>query len=467
MTTGPDKRVSNDMNISDLSNSHVCGGTSRKTGKTRIVILGGGFAGVAAAQYLDRTAAKGTDVEVTLVSRENFTLFTPMLHEVAAGDLEPVHISNPLRKLLRRVNILIGDIKTIDLAARRVTISYGVRRLSVELPFDYLLLALGSETSYFGIPGVAEHAHGIKSLGDAVMLRAEVIAMLELASVEPDPDRRKRMLTFVVAGGGFAGVETVGAINDLARESLAHYGRIDPREVRVVMIHGGPVILPELGEALGLYAQEKLRERQVEIKLRTKVIAYKDGAVQCDDGEKVATETLVWAAGVTPSPILKEIPWELQKGRVVVDPTLEVPRFANVWAVGDCAAIIDPISKTPYPPTAQHALREGRRVGKNIYARLRGKKTTPFVYKAPGQLASIGRRTGVARIFGLKFSGVVGWALWRSIYVMKLPRLEKKLRVMLQWALDVVFERDLGQYVTLRDVEALNRLLETARQQNS
>jgi NADH dehydrogenase len=436
------------------------------TGKTQIVILGGGFAGVAAAQYLDRTAAKETDVAVTLVSRENFSLFTPMLHEVAAGDLEPAHISNPLRKLLRRVTILSGDIKAIDLAARRLTISYGVRRLSVELPFDHLLLALGSETSYFGIPGVAEHAHGIKSLGDAVMLRAGVIAMLESASVEPDPDLRKRMLTFVVAGGGFAGVETVGAINDLARDSLPHYGRIDPREVRVVLIHGGPVVLPELGEALGLYAQKNLRKRMVEIKLRTKVIAYKDGAVRCDDGEEVPAQTLVWAAGVSPSAILKDIPWELQKGRVVVDQTLEVPRFSGVWAVGDCAAIIDPSSKTAYPPTAQHALREGRRAGKNIYARLKGKRTTPFVYKAPGQLASIGRRTGVARVFGLKFSGVVGWVLWRTIYVMKLPRLEKKLRVVLQWALDVVFERDLGQYVTLRDVESLNRLLDNARQDN-
>jgi NADH dehydrogenase len=467
MTMGPDKLLINNMNISDASDSHVDDGTSRKTDKTQIVILGGGFAGVEAAKYLDRTAAKETDVEVTLVSRENFTLFTPMLHEVAAGDLEPVHICNPLRKLLRRVTILSGDIKTIDLAARRVTISYGVRKLSVELPFDYLLLALGSETSYFGIPGVAEHAHGIKSLGDAVMLRAGVIAMLELASVEPDHDLRKRMLTFVVAGGGFAGVETVGAINDLARESLPHYGRIDPREVRVVLIHGGPAVLPELGEALGLYAQENLRKRQVEIKLRTKVIAYKDGAVHCDDGEKVPAETLVWAAGVSPSPMLKEIPWDLQKGRVVVDPTLEVPRFSGVWAVGDCAAVIDPSSKTPYPPTAQHALREGRRAGKNIYARLKGKKTTPFMYKAPGQLASIGRRTGVARVFGLKFSGVVGWVLWRSIYVMKLPRLEKKLRVMLQWALDVAFERDLGQYVTLRDIESLNRLLDTERQGNA
>ena len=423
--------------------------------KTRILILGGGFAGVEAARYLDRTAAKRADVEVTLVSRDNFTLFTPMLHEVVASDLEPADICNPLRKLLRRVTVLTGEIKTIDLSARRVTISYGLRELKRELPFDYLVLALGSETNYLGIPGVAEHALGIKTLSDAFMLRAGVLAMLEGASVEPDPERRKRMLTFVVAGGGFAGVETVGAINDLARQSLQHYGGIDPREVRVLLIHGGPVILPELGEALGLYAQEKLRKRQVEIKLKTKVIAYADGAVHCDDGEAVPADMLVWAGGVSPSPILKDTPFELQRGRVVVDSTLEVPGFPGVWAVGDCAAIIDPTSKHPYPPTAQHAIREGRRAAKNICARLKGERPTPFVYKAPGQLASIGRRTGVARIFGLKFSGVIGWVLWRTVYLMKLPRLEKKIRVGLQWARELVFERDIAQYINPRDVESV------------
>ena len=437
-----------------------------KIRKTQIVILGGGFAGIESARYLDRTAAKRADVEVTLVSRDNFTLFTPMLDEVASGDLEPAHICNPLRKLLRHVTVLSGEIKAIDLAARQVTISYGIGVLTRELPFDHLVLALGSETDYFGIPGVAEHALGIKTLGDAVMLRAGVIAMLEAASVEPDPDRRKRMLTFVVAGGGFAGVETVGAINDLARESLPHYGRVDPREVRVVLI-GGKAILPELGETLGLYAQEKLRERHVEIKLGAKVIAYAEGAVRCSDGEAIPTQTLVWAAGVSPSPILKDIPCELQKGRVVVNSTLEVPGAPGVWAVGDCAAIIDPTSKLPYPPTAQHALREGRRAGENIYARLQGKQARPFLFKMLGQLATIGRRTGVARMFGLKFSGIVGWVLWRSVYLTKLPRLEKKLRVGMQWALDVVFERDLAQYVTLRDVASLNRLLETTRHEGS
>src|SRR4030095_13036944 len=213
--------------------------------------------------------------------------------------------------------------------------------------------ARGSETTYLGIPGVAEHALGIKTLSDAFMLRAGILAMLEGASVEPDREQRKRMLTFVLAGGGFAGGETLVAINDLARQSLQYYGGIDPREVRVLLIHGGPVILPELGEALGLYAQEKLRKRQVEIKLKTRVTAYADGAVHCDNGEAVAADMLVWAGGVSPSPILKDTPFDLERGRVVVDSTLELPRFPGVWAVGDCAAIIDPTSKHPYPPRAQ------------------------------------------------------------------------------------------------------------------
>jgi NADH dehydrogenase len=429
-----------------------------KTGKTRILILGGGFAGVEAARYLDRTAAKRADVEVTLVSRENFALFTPMLDEVVAGDLEPTHICNPLRRLLRNVTVLTGDIKKIDLAARCVTITYGIRIFTQELPFDYLVLALGSDTNYSGIPGIAEHALGIKTLGDAVLLRAGVIAMLEAASVEPDADRRKRMLTFVVAGGGFSGVETVGAINDLARESLPHYGRVDPREVRVVLI-GGKAILPELGESLGVYTQEKLRKREIEVKLGTRITAYRERTVYCTDGEAIPAETLVWAAGVSPSSLLKDLPYELQNGRIVVNSTLKVPGADRVWAVGDCASLADPNSKQPYPPTAQHAIRQGRRVGENIYADIQGKQAKPFDYKMMGQLATIGRRTGVARIFGFQFSGVAGWALWRSVYLMKLPRLEKKLRVGLQWALDVVFERDLAQYLTWRDVDSLNRLL--------
>jgi NADH dehydrogenase len=429
----------------------------------RIVILGGGFAGVEAARYLDRTIARSSDIEVTLVSRENFTIFTPMLHEVAAGDLEPTHICNPLRRLLRHVTILTGNVEEIDIAKRTVTISYGIAEFRRELTYDHLVLTLGSETNYSTVPGVAEYARGMKSLGDAIMVRAGVLGMLEVASVESDPERRKRMLTVVVVGGGFAGVETIGAINDLTRECLPHYGQIDPGEARVVLVHGGKFLLPELGEALGLYAQEKLRARRVEIKLETTVTGYADGAVHCSDGEIIPAGLLIWAAGVSPSPILKKLPLELAKDRVVVDSTLEVPGHPGVWAAGDCAALADPESKLPYPPTAQHALREGKAIGRNIELRLNGQEPTPFRYKAPGQLAAIGRRTGVARIFGLKFSGIVGFILWRAVYLMKLPRLEKKMRVALQWTLDAIFERDLGQYVTLRDVGSLDRLLDTVR----
>lgn len=430
------------------------------TAKTRIVILGGGFAGVEAARYLDGTAAKRGDVEVTLISRENFVVFTPMLHEVAGGDLEPVHIGNPLRKLLRRVIFLTANVESIDLSQKRVTVSYSTSLIRRELPFDYLVLALGADTNYLGVPGAAEHSHGMKTLGDAIMLRAGVISVLEAGSVDPDPERRKKMLTFAVAGGGFAGVETIGAINDLVRESLPHYGEIDPREVRVVLIHGGPYLLPELGEPLGRYAQKKLSERQVEIKLNSRVTSYENRVILCDDGERIPAGILVWAAGVSPSPTLKSTPFELLKGRVVVDSTMEIPGHPGIWAAGDCAAITDPLTKRPYPPTAQHALREGRLIGKNIWSRMQGKQTKPFVYKAPGQLAAIGRRTGVAHLLGFNVSGLVGWVLWRAIYLMKLPRFEKKLRVANEWLLSVVFERDIGQYLTLRDIESLNRLID-------
>jgi NADH dehydrogenase len=243
----------------------------------RVLILGGGFSGVATAQYLESWAAKRAGIEVTLVSRDNYSLFTPMLHEVACGDLDPVHITNPLRTLLRRVIILEAEVDSIDLAKKRVVIAYGINRKQRDLGYDHLVLALGSETSFPDIPGVAEGAVTMKSLGDAILLRNRLIALLELASVEQDADARKAMLTFVVSGGGFAGVETVGAINDLVRESVVQYPLLDPAMVRVVLIHGGGTVLPELGEKLGIFAQEKLRQRDVDVRLKTRVTGYTRG----------------------------------------------------------------------------------------------------------------------------------------------------------------------------------------------
>ena len=272
--------------------------------KTKILILGGGFGGVYTALRLDKTLARRADVQVTLVSRDNFLLFTPMLHEVASGDLNPSDIVNPIRRMLKRVQFVQGDVRSIDLAAKRVHCSRDLRPLPLDLDYDHLVLALGSETNFFGMQGVAENAVTLKTLGDAALLRARVLGILEATSLEPDAAVRKRMLTFVVAGGGFAGVETIGAINDLVHEALRYYPQLAPQEVRVVLIHPGEVVLPELGEKLGRYAQQKLVERGVEIRPGTKVTGYVNSLVAVSPGEAVPTATLIWTAGVTPNPVI-------------------------------------------------------------------------------------------------------------------------------------------------------------------
>jgi NADH dehydrogenase len=434
--------------------------------KIRVLILGGGFSGVAAAQYLGSWAARRAGIEVTLVSRDNYALFTPMLLEVAGGDLDPVHITNPLRKLLGRVIILEANVDSIDLVKKRVVIEYGINRQQRDLVYDYLVLALGSETSFPDIPGVAEGAVTMKTLGDAILLRNRLIALLELASVEQDSDARKAMLTFVVSGGGFAGVETVGAINDLVRESVVQYPLLDPAMVRVVLIHGGGTVLPELGEKLGIFAQQELRKREVDVRLKTRVIGYTDGRVLCSEGESIEAQTLIWAAGVTPIAAMQNLPVRKSKERIVVTENLEVPGQSGVWAVGDCAAATDPATSKPYPPTAQHGMRQGDLVGRNIAARIGGQPPRAFAFSSPGQLAAIGRRTGVARIFGINFSGFLAWALWRAVYLSKLPRLEKKLRVAIEWTFALFFPRDLVQYVTIRDFQAFARTLDHARSQS-
>ena len=432
--------------------------------KTRILILGGGFGGLYAALHLDKTIAADPNVKVTLVSRENFVLFTPMLHEVAAGDLEMTDIVSPLRQMLKHVNFLEAEVDAIDLVERRVTLAYGVHHQQKHLAYDHLLIALGSETNFFKLPGVEERALTMKSLGDAVLLRNHMLATLEMASLVEDSAVRRAMLTFVVAGGGFAGVETIGALNDFVREAVRYYPSLREADVRVVLIHPNAVILPELGENLGRYAQRKLASREVEIRTETRVTAFSDHGVELGDGETIAAHTLVWTAGVTPPAVLRDLPYKKEKGRIVVEETLEVPGFPGVWAVGDCAWIPNPKTGNPHPPTAQHALREAVYSAKNIVAAIRGERKTPFAFTTLGQLATIGHRTGVASIMGIHVSGFLAWWLWRTIYLAKLPRFDKKLRVALHWTLDLFFPRDFVQHVTLHGIEGVNRRLAYARQ---
>ncbi len=417
--------------------------------RQRIVILGGGFGGLYTALHLEKALARDSSLEVTLVNRENFFLFTPMLHEVATSDLEMTHIVNPIRKVLRRVQFVQAQVESIDLQARRVVVSHGGEHHHHEFEYDHLVMGLGSVTNFYDLPGVEERAVTMKSLGDAIALRNHLIECLEEA--DPECCRLKQpVLTFVVAGGGFAGVETVASVNDFVREALVFYPNLMETDLRVVLVHDGPVILPELGEQLGIYAQRKLTERKVEIRLKTRISAMSEKGVELSDGTVVPAKTLVWTAGTAPNPILATLPCQKERGRVIANGYMEVPEWPGVWALGDCALIPDPRTGKAYPPTAQHALRQGKILAGNILAAIRGGKKRLFVFTTIGLLASIGRRTGVARILGINFSGFVAWWLWRTIYLSKLPRVEKKVRVGLDWCLDLLFSKDLVQFQTLR-----------------
>jgi NADH dehydrogenase len=366
-----------------------------------------------------------------------------MLHEIAASDLEITNIVNPLRKLLRKAEVVVGDVKEVDLPNRCVRISCGYRDNSKVISYEHVVIALGSVTNFYNLPGLAELAAPMKSLRDAIQLRAQILQHLEEANAECNLVDRQSLLTFVVAGGGFAGVETVASLNDFVREALAFYPNLSEEMLRVTLVHSGPVILPELGENLGRYTEAVLTKRGVDIQLNTRVKSVAENKVLLTNGVAVPSGTLVWTAGTTPSPIISSLPCAKEGGRLKVDEFLRVPDWPDVWAVGDCAFV--PNIKSPgksHPPTAQHAIREGKVVAKNIAAAISGRSLTPFSFKTIGLLASIGRRMGVARIFGFNFSGFFAWWMWRTIYLSKLPGLDKKVRVAFDWTLDLLFPKD-------------------------
>ena len=293
--------------------------------KTRILILGGGFAGLHAAIHLDDTLARDPDVEITLVNRDNFFLFTPMLHEVAASDLDLTNIVNPVRKLLRRISFFAGEVETINLERKLVTVSHGFDHHHHELPYDHLVIGLGSITNFFNLPGLEQRALTMKSLGDATHVRNRLIAHLEEADTECAAAVRRPLLTFVVAGGGFAGVETVAGINDFIREAVNFYTNLRRDMLRVVLVHPGNVILPELGEKLGRYTEKKLAERGVEIRVNTRVTGVTDTGVQLRTGEHIESKALIWTAGTSPNPALDCLPCVKERGRLKVDELLRVP----------------------------------------------------------------------------------------------------------------------------------------------
>jgi len=426
----------------------------------RVVILGGGFAGMETAQALERVLEGDPTVAVTLVSESNALLFTPMLAEVAGSSLEASHISNPLRTSLRSSAFVRGRASAIDVQSRRVTLAPTGEAAGSEPPrvleYDHLVLALGSTSNFFGLAGVEKVAFNFKNLLDAIRIRNHVIEMFERADREQNTDARQRMLTFVVAGGGFAGVELAGALNDFARGILADYPNLRAEDLKIVLVHSRETILGELSKSLGEYALRKMEARGVTFKLKTRLADARPGVVVLADGELPA-DTLIWTAGVSPSPLLAELPFERDKrGAVIVESTMAVPGYPGVWALGDCAALTDGKNGKPCPPTAQFAIREGTQLAGNIKAALEGKPLKPFHFDSLGASCVVGHQTACFEVNlpftdgkSLRFSGLLAWLMWRGIYLTKLPGLERKVRVLVDWTIELFFPKDIVQTIDL------------------
>jgi NADH dehydrogenase len=427
----------------------------------RIVILGGGFAGMRTAACLEEQLREDRSVSITLVSETNALLFTPMLAEVAGSSLEPSHISTPLRTSLHRTAFIRSRVLEVNLDRRCVVLgdaSSGSDSASLrEIPYDHLVLALGSVSNYLGMSNIEKLAFNFRSLLDAIRIRNHIIEMFERADREPDPSDRRPLLTFVIAGGGFAGVELAGAINDFAHGILADYPTLQPEDLATILVHSRDRILPELSESLARYAQQRMEARGVKFRLNTRLTDVRPGVVVLSDAA-IRADTLVWTAGTAPNPLLKSLPVEKDKrGAVVVDGAMAVPGHAGVWALGDCAAVNDAKTGKPCPPTAQFALREAEVLAKNIRAHLAGHRTQAFHFDSLGALCVVGHQTACAELTmpfarsrSMRFSGLLAWLMWRGIYLSKLPGMERKIRVLMDWTVELFFPRDIVQTIDLR-----------------
>jgi len=401
--------------------------------KQGILILGGGFAGSYVARLLGAGGA-------TIVSLENFMLYTPMLVEAASGTLEPRHSVVPLRAMCPHAELILGRVRGLDRSRQIVTVETDTS--TVDIHYTRLVIALGAVIRTLPIPGLDDHALGFKSLEDAIALRNHVLRKLEQADAEEDPSRAEAHLTFVFVGGGYAGVEAVGELSDLVHDALRYYPRLQERRQRWVLVEAEPRILHEIPASLGEYAARELKRRGIDIRVSTLLEAVDSGSVRLSDGTTLPAETLVWTAGVRPHPLVADwgIPID-ERGRVKVDETLRVEGFDNIFALGDCAAV--PNAATPGhldPPTCQHALRQARRLARNLRSR-----PSPYHYRMLGQVATLGRFKGIAEVVGLRFHGFLGWFVTRSYHLYQLPMPSRKLRVVADWTVSLFFRRDIVQ----------------------
>jgi NADH dehydrogenase len=442
--------------------------------KKKILILGGGFAGVECARKLESEFGDNQEIEIVMVSEDNFLLFTPMLPQVASGMIETRHIVLPIRTVCKKTKFYEGRVKNIDPYGKLVTLWGTGDKRSISIHYDFLVVALGSETNFFGMADVEKNAYTMKTLNDAVMLRNRVIDMLEQAENETNPILRKSFLNFVVVGGGFAGIETAGELMDLLLDARKHYPTIQKDDLKVVVLEALGMILPGFNEKLADFAKDKMVERGIDIRLKTAVTSF-DGnevttksldespkdSVDTSEVDSIITKTLIWTAGVTPVNTIKRSMFKTEKGKVIVNDYLEVSDFPGVFAIGDCALHIDPETKRPLPPTAQIAEAQAKIAAKNLTSLIKNSKKEKFVYHSKGQMAIIGKRSGIASFLGMNISGFWAWLIWRNIYLSKITTFDKRTRVFLDWAIDLFFDRDISRLKLMkRETEKEYKLLD-------
>ena len=442
--------------------------------KKKIVILGGGFAGVECTRQLESSFGDDSEIEIVMISEDNFLLFTPMLPQVASGMIETRHIVLPIRTICQKTKFYEGRIKNIDPYGKLVTLWGTGDRRSVSIHYDFLVIALGSETNFFGMADVEKNAYTMKTLNDAVMLRNRVIDMLEQAENETNPILRKSFLNFVVVGGGFAGIETAGELMDLLLDARKHYPTIHKEDLKVVVLEALPMILPGFNQKLAEFAKEKMEERGIDIKLKTAVTSFDGNEVTTksltgnpndpiDESkiDAIRTKTLVWTAGVTPVNTIKRSLFKTDKGKVIVNDYLEVPDFPGVFAIGDCALFLDPESQKPFPPTAQIAEAQAKTAANNLSSLIKNSQKEKFTYHSKGQMAIIGKRSGIATFLGMNISGFWAWLIWRNVYLSKMSTFDKKIRVFLDWTIDLFFDRDISRLKLMkRETEKEFKLLD-------
>lgn len=409
----------------------------------RILIVGGGFAGVTLAQRLEKLVPE--DTEVVVASIENHLVFTPMLPEVVGRTISPLHVVVPGRQMTRRTRWIEAAITHIDMAGSEVCYTRK-NGASASLKYSHLVFACGSVVNLNSIPGLAARAYGLKTVMDAILLGNAVIGCFEAAAMEPDAAARQRLLTIVVIGGGFSGVEVAGHLADLMRASHGFYPELKHETPRIVLLQHGDRILPELNhKSLSEFALKKLRANGVDIRLQSAAKEVTASAVVLSSGEQIETEIVVSTIGTETSPVIKELGLPLTKGRLATGPDMKVEGTRNVWALGDCSLVPNAYDGRPCPPTAQFAMQQAPQLALNLKRVMKGAATQPFHYHPRGMLAAIGHRNAVAEIYGLKVSGFIAWFLWRSVYLAKLPTFARKLEVAMDWAWSLLFPANIVQ----------------------